>query len=199
MKGKLLLIFLVAILLIFSFFTGIKHGVYAQKSEIHADGTEREESSEATPGMVEGLDAVEAMALANKWGEEKNSVTSSVTPASINFEFPGGVKVSVSLPEDRMVVAIAPYVKTTHTCKTHSMSGCRGELFGEDVNIVAKKMDGETILETNMKTMPNGFVELWLPRDLEIDLRITYKNRVALGTITTNSDSKTCVTTMQLK
>ncbi|KKK56803.1 hypothetical protein LCGC14_3060870, partial [marine sediment metagenome] len=74
-----------------------------------------------------------------------------------------------------------------------------GELFEEDVSVVAKKKDGSVILSKDMKTMSNGFIELWLPRDLEIDLTIVYKDMKSGGTITTNSDSKTCITTFQLK
>jgi hypothetical protein len=50
-----------------------------------------------------------------------------------------------------------------------------------------------------MKTMSNGFIELWFPRDLEIDLTIVYKEKETRGMITTYSDSNTCITTFQLK
>ena len=103
------------------------------------------------------------------------------------------------LPEDGMVVAIAPYVETTHECATHYMSGCKGELFNKVVNVVAKRKDSKVIIAEDMMTMSNGFIELWLPRDLEIDLTIVYKEKESRGTITTYSDSNTCITTFQLK
>lgn len=191
-------LFIVA-LLVSSFFSGMGNAAYAQKSDKPADREKSKEDYEAVSGMFEGLDALEAMALANKLGEGKNSFTSFVTPESINIEIPGGETFSVPLPEDVMVVAIAPYVETTHECATHYMSGCKGELFNKVVNVVAKRKDSKVIIAEDMMTMSNGFIELWLPRDLEIDLTIVYKEKESRGTITTYSDSNTCITTFQLK
>lgn len=199
MKEKYIHTLFIAGLLLSFFFSGMGTAAYAQKSDKAANSEESKEAFGASLGMFEGLDALEAMALANKLGEGENSFTSHVTPESINIEIPGGKTFSIPLPEDRMVVAIAPYVKTTHKCSTHYMSGCKGELFEEDVNVVAKKKDGSVILSKNMKTMSNGFIELWLPRDLEIDLKIAYKDMESGGTITTNSDSNTCITTFQMQ
>jgi hypothetical protein len=201
MKVKYIYTVFITVLLLFSFFNGIKNSVYAQKSESSSDDDVSNEAFEveASSGMFEGLDALEAMTLANKLGEGENSFTSYVTTENIHIEIPGGETFSIRLPEDRMVVAIAPYVKTTHNCATHYMSGCKGELFEEDVNVVAKKNDGSLILSKDMKTMSNGFIELWFPRDLEIDLTIVYKEKETRGMITTYSDSNTCITTFQLK
>ena len=69
--------------------------------------------------MVEDIDAVQAMALANQWKWTQNSITTHVTPKEVVFEFPSntspnGTIKKVALPEDKMVVAIAPYLTYTH-------------------------------------------------------------------------------------
>lgn len=70
--------------------------------------------------MVEGIDAVQAMALANQWKWTRSDITSHVTSKEVIFEFPsssggpGGTVKKVPLPEDKMVVAIAPYLTYTH-------------------------------------------------------------------------------------
>lgn len=70
--------------------------------------------------MVEGIDAVQAMALANQWKWTQKDITSHVTTEAVFFEFPsasggpGGKVTKVALPEDEMVVAIAPYLTYTH-------------------------------------------------------------------------------------
>jgi hypothetical protein len=69
--------------------------------------------------MVENIDAVQAMALANQWKWTQNSITTHVTPKEVVFEFPSntspnGTIKKVALPEDKMVVAIAPYLTYTH-------------------------------------------------------------------------------------
>ena len=69
--------------------------------------------------MVENIDAVQAMAFANQWKWTQESITTHVTPKEVVFEFPSntspnGTIKKVALPEDKMVVAIAPYLTYTH-------------------------------------------------------------------------------------
>jgi hypothetical protein len=148
---------------------------------------------------LEGLDAKGAMALANRWYRQKQTaVRTNVTTESVNFEFPDGRKRTIPLPEDQVVVAVAPYVDRTHPCEIHFMSGCQGELVGQDLKMTATSTNGEVLLDGTVRTMYNGFVELWLPRDLEITLKVGYQGKEAEGLIRTYSGSNTCVTTLQL-
>jgi hypothetical protein len=148
--------------------------------------------------MLDGLDAREALALANKWHTSNPKVTSFITPKKISFEFPNKKTVEISLPEDSMMVALAPYVNSTHPCETHYMSGCQGELVDVPVKVLALQVDGTVLIDRTMKTMANGFIELWLPRNKNISLTLESMDRKAEGEITTFSDSNTCITTFQL-
>ena len=151
------------------------------------------------PAALDGLDAKGAIALANRWYRQKQSaVKTNVTPQGVNFTFPNGKKKSVALPKDQMVVAVAPYITNTHPCETHFMSGCQGEMVGQEIRVKALGRDGKVLVDETMTTMYNGFVELWLPRDEEIRLSVGYQGKSAEGTITTFTDSNTCVTTLQL-
>lgn len=64
---------------------------------------------------LDGLDARQALALANQWFQEKQPVKSFINPREIVFEFQDGKRRSIALPADEMMVAIAPYVYKTHT------------------------------------------------------------------------------------
>ena len=64
--------------------------------------------------LVENIDAVQAMAYANQWKWTQNEIATHVTPKEVVFEFPGNVIKKIALPEDKMVVAIAPYLTYTH-------------------------------------------------------------------------------------
>ena len=151
-----------------------------------------------TPEMLEGLDAEAALSLANKWHDDNVDVESFITSKKISFTFSEGNTVEILLPADKMVVALAPYVNKTHPCEIHYMSGCQGELVEVPVKVLAKKSDGSLLLDQLMKTMPNGFIELWLPRDQEISLTVESMGKRAEGVITTYPDSNTCITTLQL-
>jgi hypothetical protein len=151
-----------------------------------------------SPQILEGLSAKEALAQANSWKKSKADVESFVTPDKIHFNFNSGESVKIPLPTEEMVIALAPYRKETHPCEVHYMSGCQGELVNFPVKVKAEGEDGTILIDTTMKTMHNGFIELWLPRGQEILLTLESRKGRTQGKITTFSDSYTCITTLQL-
>ena len=170
-------------------------------SRLESNSQERPVSNELSvpsASMVEGLDAREALALANKWGTKEKGVTSFVDTKNISFEFENGDKTSVPLPDQKMVVAIAPYLTYTHPCENHYMSGCQGEMANVPVEVYGKTQDGLVVVDKTITTLDNGFIELWLARDLEITLTMEVDGKRSTRTITTNQNSNTCITTMQL-
>jgi hypothetical protein len=63
---------------------------------------------------LDNVDAMQAMAIANQWKWTKKEVTSYVTPRGVIFVFPDKKVKGIRLPADKMVVAVAPYIKRTH-------------------------------------------------------------------------------------
>lgn len=116
----------------------------------------------------------------------------------MHFAFEDGRTARVALPAGRSVVAVAPYVDRTHPCLTHSVSGCRGELANTPLKVSVRAEDGRIVFAGAVKTMDNGFVELWLPRGLKMTLTVEALGKRATGSIQTLSDKDTCVTTLQL-
>jgi hypothetical protein len=152
-----------------------------------------------TPSAVAGLTALEAMGLANAWGRAGAKVQSFVTPQAVQFKFEGGGTASIALPKDKMVVAIAPYINRTHPCKTHFMSGCQGELTNVLFQVTVRSGDGKTMFNGAVRTLENGFLELWLPRELNLSVTLEGQGRSVTGAISTFASSVTCVTTLQLR
>jgi hypothetical protein len=70
-----------------------------------------EKSAEAA---LNNVDAIQAMAIANQWKWFKKKIKSHVTPREVVFKFPNGKVKRIPLPEEKMVVAVAPYIKRTH-------------------------------------------------------------------------------------
>jgi hypothetical protein len=64
---------------------------------------------------LEGVDAVESVAIANQWKWLKKDIKSHVNSREVVFQFPGGKVKKIVLPEGKMMVAVAPYRKKTHT------------------------------------------------------------------------------------
>jgi hypothetical protein len=152
-----------------------------------------------SPAALRGVDAVRAMELANAWGIQGAPVQSFVTPQAVHFSFADGQKLQVALPADRMVVSIAPYITRTHPCKTHYMSSCRGELVLTPVQVVATNQEGRVVFRGTLRTLENGFMDLWLPRNQTYQIRLEAGGRSVSGQISTFNDSDTCITTLQLR
>ena len=75
-------------------------------------------SAQDTQGVsktdLESLSAVEAMAVANEWKWTRADIKSYVDSREVVFEFADGSVKRIPLPGDKMLVAVAPYVKQTH-------------------------------------------------------------------------------------
>ena len=149
-----------------------------------------------SPAAIEGLTVREALEAANEW--KGRDVVSFATPQAIHFVFPDRREVIIPMPADEMMVSVAPYVNRTHPCATHYMSGCQGELVGVPVDVVATTAAGEILIDATMTTPANGFLDLWLPRNETISLRMSIGAYSTAGEITTFDDSWTCITTLRL-
>jgi len=64
--------------------------------------------------LLNNVDAVQAMAIANDWNWSKKEIKSFVTPQEVVFKFSKDKVKKIPLPEDKMLVAVAPYINRTH-------------------------------------------------------------------------------------
>ena len=144
------------------------------------------------PEVIERLDT---MALADRPGD----LMASVQPDAVVVTDGQGREARLPMPEDQVYVSVAPYVDQTHECHFHSLTTCVGELGDESVDVMLTGADGEVLVDETRRTYDNGFVGLWVPRDLDATLTITHDGRTGTAPITTrNPDDPTCVTTLQL-
>ncbi|MDV8001417.1 CueP family metal-binding protein [Rhodococcus sp. IEGM 1408] len=106
---------------------------------------------------------------------------------------------TLPMPDDEFYLSVAPYRAFTHDCFFHSLTTCLGELGREPVQVtVTDDATGRTVLDERRTTFDNGFVGLWLPRDLTGTLTIEHDGRAASSPISTGGDDLTCLTTMEL-
>ena len=110
----------------------------------------------------------------------------------------GQEEAALELPEDQFYLSVAPFVDQTHECFYHSLTTCKGELGGKDVEVTIVDDAGEVLVDEQTTTYDNGFVGFWLPRDIDGTLTVSYGGRVGEVDFSTREDSPTCVTTLQL-
>ncbi len=159
-------------------------------------------AQEAVPGpqALAGLSPEKIMALADAWGMNAalNGLQVWTTSRQIHFLFVDGTRRDIQLPDDRVVVSVAPYIHKTHPCRDHTPSSCRGELADTDITVKVATADGRTVLDEKTATLPNGFVDLWLPRGETLDVTIQARGLTATQRIGTADSDPTCITTMEL-
>ncbi|WP_460049820.1 CueP family metal-binding protein [Spirochaeta dissipatitropha] len=144
------------------------------------------------------LDGPGLVSLITEWTESRAVVQSWVDDVSVNAVFPDGERISFPLDEDRMYIAVAPFLDMTHPCDVHYLSSCSGELKNRDMNIVLINEDGDIVQNSRISTARNGFFEIWIDRDAVYTLEIEMDGAIGSGTISGTSGSRTCVTDIQL-
>lgn len=99
---------------------------------------------------------------------------------------------------DKFYLSFAPYERQTHPCFNHSLSGCRGEMSNTLFHVKVTDKQGTILINRKMKSYQNGFIGLWLPRNMEGRIEVSYRGKVATLPIKTADDSQTCLTSQQL-
>ncbi|WP_262851776.1 CueP family metal-binding protein [Mumia quercus] len=63
---------------------------------------------------------------------------------------------------------------------------------------VEDRAAGTTLVDETLTTHDNGFVGLWLPRDVDATLSVEVDGRTTSAPLSTTSADLTCVTTLRL-
>lgn len=108
-------------------------------------------------------------------------------------------EVKMKLPKDLFYLSIAPYVNQTHPCGIHNLVTCRGELQNQNFDVVVTdKKTGEIIFDDKVKTASNGFLGIWIPKNIEGYITVSTSDLSASTDISTYDNDNTCLTTLQL-
>ncbi len=151
---------------------------------------------------LEGLDAKQAIDKLDRLPTEQrpSEFTAQVQPSQLVLTHQSGRTAWLPMPKDQYYLSAAPYVNQTHSCHFHSLTTCLGELYGEEVTVKASNAEtGEMLVNKSMETFDNGFIGLWVPRGITVDLEFTYEGKTAKSTVSTAGDTNaTCLTQLRL-
>ncbi|GAB3624841.1 copper-binding periplasmic metallochaperone CueP [Mariniluteicoccus endophyticus] len=110
----------------------------------------------------------------------------------------GEEKKTMPMPADQTYVSIAPYASQTHECFNHHLQSCQGEQVDKAFQVVITDPSGKEIHRSEERTYANGFVGLWLPRDLRGTLTVSGEGRTGSVPFGTRVGDPTCITTLKL-
>lgn len=144
-----------------------------------------------------GLSDLSVKEMVNKLDSvtnEKVGLNASITGTTLIL-YDNEKEYDFKLPTDEFYLSFAPYINEVHPCQTHNLVSCRGELFNKEFSVSIVKKDGTVITDQKVKSMNSGFIGIWLPRDIEATLTISYNGLSVTKSITTYAKSDTCITT----
>lgn len=151
---------------------------------------------------LEGLDAKQVIDQLDRLPKDQRpqNFTAQVKPTQLVLADESGRTANLPLPEDQYYLSAAPYVDQTHSCHFHSLTTCVGQLQGVEMKVKAVNSDtGEVLVDKDMESFDNGFIGLWVPRGITVDLEFTYQGKTAQTTVSTAGDEDaTCLTELQL-
>jgi hypothetical protein len=149
-----------------------------------------------------GLDAREIIERLDTMpmAERPTDLIASIEPNELILTDDQQRRTVLPMPRDEFYVSFAPYVNQTHACHFHSLTTCTGELRNAGIRVkVTDDGTGDVILDESKRTHDNGFLGVWLPRDIDATLTVDHEGLTGTSPITTKGDqAATCVTTLRL-
>ncbi|WP_172812183.1 CueP family metal-binding protein [Dietzia sp. 111N12-1] len=144
------------------------------------------------PQIIEKLDAMPV-------ADRPDDLIASVQPNELVLTSGDESLATIPMPDDQFYLAVAPYDTSTHPCQFHSLTTCLGEIATEEMHVtVTDTATGDILIDESRTTYDNGFLGLWLPRDVTGVLTIDYDGKSATVPIATGDQDLTCLTTMRL-
>lgn len=144
--------------------------------------------------QLESLSVEEMVEALETSSIDKTGLTAYINSSNLVLETERD-QTKIALPEGMFYISMAPYIEMTHTCLTHYLTSCRGELQNEyfDIKVVAE--DGTVLLEETLTSASNGFIGIWVPKDIKATLHVDYMDYHVKADISTFDGDPTCITT----
>ncbi len=95
---------------------------------------------------------------------------------------------------DQFYLSIAPYIDNTHPCDMHNFVTCQSELSGETLQVHIEDDEGNVHYDDALTLESNGFGGIWLPKDIDATITVTYGEKEVTSDFTTNEGAPTCMT-----
>lgn len=139
----------------------------------------------------------EALKQSHQW-HRTGEATVRIMPDAIHAEFADGTKATVPV-EEEFLLSIAPFENVTHGCTFHVPTGCQGEMVNKAMMVEITDTQTNEVVQSGMvKTQKDGFIDFWMPKNGNYQFTFTYQDKTATEVLSTEGNSRTCITTMQL-
>ena len=142
--------------------------------------------------------SVEEMVTKLDKGKEDNKINAKITANELILEYQNE-EFKYSVNKDMFYISFAPYINNTHSCSIHNLVTCNSELKNILFDVKIYTDDNEVLFDNKIKSYDNGFVGIWIKRNIEATIEVKYNDYTLKQNISTFDNSNTCLTTpMQL-
>lgn len=140
------------------------------------------------------LEKSSAVEIVEKLGEQEFGALNATVSRDYVTINDGEKSAKVKIPENKFFLAFAPYINQSEPCTEYNLETSIGELANQTFQVIITKSNGEVLVDQEMVSNENGFITLWLDKELEANLLIKYNDLTAKAFVTTFKDSNTCIT-----
>lgn len=151
------------------------------------------EAASASPSGEKTKQMVEEFSSAKRTAKSVSAKTNELVVVEND-----GSQTAYPMPKDEFYLSIAPFVEHTHNCYNHNLATCKGELANTTVHVNVKDASGKVLVDKDVQTYKNGFLDLWVPRGEKVKVKVDYNGKSSEEVLTTNENDRTCITTMKL-
>lgn len=146
------------------------------------------------------LESMDTQSLVNYLESNPNKpadLQAQISPSTLSLQNDKD-SINIDLDNEDFYLSFAPYMEQTHPCFNHVPTGCQGELPKREFEVLVTQDNGTVLFDDTVETAANGFAGIWLPRDIEATITVTYFDQSATTTFTTQDTDGTCLTTLKL-
>ena len=129
--------------------------------------------------------------------DRESPLRASVRPDSLVLTV-GDQERTLAMPKDRTYLSIAPFREQTHDCFNHNLTTCQGEQVKKSFTVTLTDAQGRTVVDEKATTWDNGFLGLWVPRDVTGTLTVSGEAGSGSIPVSTDANAPTCLTTVKL-
>ncbi len=142
---------------------------------------------------LEGLSVQEMVETLDEQTLDGNIIGAAILETELVIHTESGTN-TYPIDEDLFYISIAPYINNTHPCHNHNLVTCRSELANETVSVFIESDDGDVLFDGDLTLYDNGFKGIWLPRNIDATITVTYGELSVSHDFGTYEDSGTCMT-----
>ncbi len=105
---------------------------------------------------------------------------------------------AITAEKDRFYLSFGLYADYTHECYYHNPGTCDAQFKSTPVEYRIQSLDGKFLLEGKANTTSRGWLDFYLPKNQKYQAEFKLDGMSGFGIFSTETDARTCISTIRL-